>query len=80
MEQGGEMTDKETYTMQYTCSNCGTSFDKKIPKGKLARGNGGKCPYCETEDKDWSRFTYQRPFWLIQAEGMRNIYPTKNGV
>ena len=53
------MGEKDTYTMEYTCENCGTVFLLDVPKGQGAKGNGGKCPYCGKAD--FGGFGHRRP-------------------
>jgi len=47
-----ETEKPKTYKISYKCSNCGSTFDKNIPKGTKAHGNGGECPYCGIIDAD----------------------------
>ena len=60
--------DKETYSMEFCCSNCSHRYSVKIERGRTARGYGGDCPYCGKHD--YGDFPYSRPHWLIQAQGM----------
>ena len=70
----GEET--KTYSMEYTCSNCGNRFERKIRFGEKAYGMGGQCPYCGVYDGlDCGRFDVRRPLWLTMAEAMRNVGP-----
>lgn len=58
-------TTKETYTMIYTCSNCGTEFVREVKIGESAGGKGGTCSYCGVEDHDYTdeirRFGHRKP-------------------
>ena len=56
--------ERPTYTMTYTCSNCGHVFNKEVSRGVHADGQGGECPYCGMSDK-WSRspFTYTKKYY-----------------
>lgn len=44
------MVDLMNYTIKFQCSNCYSSFDKKVKKGTPAKGQGGSCPVCGCED------------------------------
>jgi DNA-directed RNA polymerase subunit RPC12/RpoP len=72
-----DKTDQEFYTMEYTCSNCGASFQRQVPKGEVAWGKGGTCPYCGCVDKRISvadRFRYKRPA-LVRWTNMYVVLP-----
>lgn len=56
-----EGVTKETYTMEFMCSNCGTSFEHDVPIGKPARFRGGACPYCNVMDCETDGFSYKKP-------------------
>lgn len=51
----------DTYKMEYVCRNCGTAFQKDIPKGDGSQGKGGECPYCGTQDYPMRSFSRYRP-------------------
>jgi len=40
------MKEKETYTMEAKCRNCGTRIHVEIPKGTNVGGAEPYCPYC----------------------------------
>jgi len=63
---------EKTYRMEYTCSNCGNTYEKKIPFGCGAKAGGGECPYCGVFDH--GSFGYQRPYSVRLANQMRNVW------
>jgi len=62
----------ETYAMEYTCPNCGETVERMIPKGHEAIGYGGTCGYCGCKI-GYGQGNPRKPYWLTQAEGMRNM-------
>lgn len=60
-----EKTIEETYTMLFTCTNCGTEFLHEVEKGRSTHGQGGTCPYCNIEDYsykyNWLLFECHKP-------------------
>lgn len=39
-----------TYSMKYTCGNCGHKFVATLSQGVVAKGHGGECPNCGVKD------------------------------
>ncbi len=53
------MTQPETYTMSYVCTNCGEEFEEEIQKGIRAKNHTEvKCPYCGTTNFKIGRKTH----------------------
>lgn len=44
------MPEETTYIMSYRCHNCNMRFQKGVPMGVRAIGQGGCCPYCGVRD------------------------------
>lgn len=58
-----EEITKETYTMLFKCTNCGTEFLREVEKGRYAWDLGGTCPYCNVKDGAviGKTFGYRKP-------------------
>ena len=65
------MGNEETYTMEFTCSNCGYIFESNINRGAIAKGSGGECKICGIVDN--GSFKLAKPLRIRNAEAMQNI-------
>lgn len=69
------MENKKTYTLEFTCYNCSTSYATEIEYGIIADGRGEHCPYCGVEDSQTQPFHYTKPKWIRYAESMAEAFP-----
>jgi DNA-directed RNA polymerase subunit RPC12/RpoP len=68
------MTNNNTYTISYRCTNCGAIYEKEVQKGLTAEGRGGECPTCGIHDgEEYPEGMYL--FIVIKENDIKHYYP-----